>query len=63
MPRVFSYGALQLPDPAPALSPEDVLSQIFALQYPELHGAQLSGPTLLAGNLAFKIETGFKAKG
>lgn len=63
VPRVFRYKALELPDPAPNLTPERVVTQMLAMQYSELNGATVSGPTQVGGRLVYEIETGFKPKG
>ena len=41
--RKFAFKSLELPDPNPSLTPEQV-KQVYSQQYPELTNASIEGP-------------------
>ena len=53
--RVFKMGSVCLTDPDPERSPEDVL-RLYAVNYPWLATATLSGPVYEDGQLVWQIE-------
>ena len=42
--RVFKAGSLNLPDPDPNMSPEEVKA-VYTVNYPHLADANIEGPT------------------
>ena len=62
MPRSFSYNGLQLPDPNPKLTVEEV--QIaYAASYPEIMTATVTGPEALGGKLLYTFSKAIGTKG
>jgi PRTRC genetic system protein C len=65
--RVFKFGKddnkVELDDPNPDFTPEEVMS-FYALTYPELTTASLSGPKIdRCGKAIYKFVTNFGVKG
>jgi PRTRC genetic system protein C len=54
LPRAFSYMGLQLPDPDPALTPEQVRDALSA-QYPEITNSVLVWEDARGDKLVFKF--------
>ncbi|HZQ54849.1 MAG TPA: PRTRC system protein C [Bryobacteraceae bacterium] len=54
LPRSFSYMGLQLADPDPALTPEQV-RDAYAAQYPEITTAVIEGPDASSDKLVYKL--------
>lgn len=61
LPRIFKYGATEIPDPAPSENPERVL-EILSVSYPQITNAALEGPKFEGGKMVFtvKVEAGEK---
>ena len=57
--RTFSYMGLQLADPDPALTPEQV-RDAYAAQYPEITTAVIEGPDASGDKLVFTRAIGTK---
>jgi len=53
---------IQLNDPNPSMSPEDVI-KFYASEYPELTTANVSGPKIEAGKAIFSIKEVVGTKG
>jgi len=62
MRRQFSFNGLTLPDPNPQISVEDVRG-IFALQYPEIATAAISGPEAVGDTMKYSFERAIGSKG
>lgn len=62
LPRGFSYMGLQLPDPDPALTPEQVRDALSA-QYPEITTAVIEGPDASGDKLVYKFTRAIGTKG
>jgi PRTRC genetic system protein C len=61
-PRIFSYMGLQLADPDPALTPEQV-RDAYAAQYPEITTAVIEGPDASGDKLVYKLTRAIGTKG
>jgi PRTRC genetic system protein C len=60
--RKFVYNSASLPDPNPALSPQQV--QVFyAAQYPELNNSEVEGPETKNGEHHYKFIRAVGSKG
>lgn len=53
--RVFRFGARDLPDPNPALSPEEVMKH-YARQFPRLLGAKVIEPIIEGDNHVYEFK-------
>ena len=53
--RVFRFGARDLPDPNPALSPEEVMKH-YAGQFPRLLGAKVIEPVIEGDNHVYEFK-------
>jgi len=61
--RTFIYSGMTLPDPDPAMSPDDV-RQMYAASYPELTTAVVEGPDYKAnGKAVYTLRKAAGAKG
>ena len=60
--RIFSYSGLNLPDPNPRFSPEEVKAS-YAAQYPELATAAINGPEAVGDKLRYEFVRAIGAKG
>ncbi len=60
--RVFKHGAIELPDPNPRLSPEQVRDQ-YAATYPGLATASIKGPDYGEGKESYSFKETLGAKG
>jgi PRTRC genetic system protein C len=62
LPRAFSYMGLQLADPDPALTPEQV-RDAYSAQYPEITTAVIEGPDATGDKLVYKFTRAIGTKG
>lgn len=60
--RIFSYSSINLPDPNPRLSAEEVKAA-YAAQYPELATAAINGPEAVGDKLRYEFVRAIGAKG
>ena len=60
--RSFKYNSVTLPDPNPALGP-DQIREFYATQYPELNNAVVEGPTTKSGVATYTFTRAAGAKG
>jgi len=60
--REFRYQGATLPDPGPAMSPEQV-RELFTPQYPELATAVMSGPEDCGSVLRYTFSRAIGSKG
>lgn len=60
--RVFKHKDQKLPDPNPALSPEEVMN-FYANQYPELTTSNVHGPKIENDNAVYEFKTTVGTKG
>lgn len=60
--RSFSYNKLDLPDPDPRLTPEQV-RDVYAHSFPEITTAVIEGPDATGGTLHFKFTRAIGTKG
>lgn len=60
--RSFRYNSITLPDPNPALGPEQV-REFYASQYPELNNAVVEGPTTRNAVATYTFTRAAGAKG
>lgn len=60
--RFFAYSGINLPDPNPRLSPEEVKAA-YATQYPELATAAINGPEAVGDKLRYEFVRAIGAKG
>lgn len=62
LPRSFSYMGLQLGDPDPTLTPEQV-RDVYSAQYPEITTAVIEGPDATGDKLVYKFTRAIGTKG
>jgi len=62
MSREFSYNGLRLPDPNPAMTPEEV-RQFFATQFPDITTASITGPEADGEKLRYSFARAIGSKG
>ena len=62
MSRIFMYNGMQLEDPDPAVSPEEV-KNIYSGVYSELVQAKIEGPLEKDGNVVFTFRRVVGTKG
>ena len=62
VPRVFQHGSLEIPDPSPRMSPEEV-KRMLSAQYPELNNAGIEGPEFRGKKQVFTFQKAFGTKG
>lgn len=60
--RSFKYNSVTLPDPNPALGP-DQIREFYATQYPELNNAVVEGPVTKSGVATYTFTRAAGAKG
>jgi PRTRC genetic system protein C len=60
--REFRYQGATLPDPGPAMSPEQV-RELFTPQYPELATAVMTGPEDCGNALRYTFSRAIGSKG
>lgn len=60
--RTFTYNGVDLPDPGPDFTPEDI-KDIFSNQYPELTTALLQGPELKDDGVSYTFVRNVGTKG
>ena len=60
--RIFTYAGAVLPDPRPGDSLEEIRS-FYAIQFPELTTATISGPEVVGDQLRYKFERAVGSKG
>jgi PRTRC genetic system protein C len=53
--RVFKFGSLQLPDPDPSMTPDDVRA-LYAANYPSLHAFTVSDPEVSHDTLVYTFK-------
>ena len=62
MERNFTYLGLQLADPNPSLTPEQV-RDVYSSSYPEITTAAIEGPAAIDGTLRYKFTRAIGTKG
>jgi len=62
MSRDFSYNGVKLPDPNPAMTPEEV-RQFYATQYPDITTASITGPEADGDKLRYSFARAIGSKG
>lgn len=62
MARKFSYNGMELADPDPAMKPDQV-KEVYAVTYPELTNASVTGPEKVGDDQVFKFSRAVGAKG
>ena len=60
--RVFKYNGRNLPDPDPAMSPDEVRT-FYASAYPELQSGVVEGPDDEGNKLVFELRRALGTKG
>lgn len=55
MNRVFRFGSVQLTDPSPSMTPEQV-KEVYAVNHPHLAEAVIEGPTTEGANLVYDFK-------
>lgn len=60
--RVFKYNSVDLPDPGPDLSAEDV-RELYSATYPEILNATIEGPEQSGGQLVYTFKRAVGTKG
>lgn len=60
--RVFKYNGRSLPDPDPAMSPDEV-RVFYANTYPELQAGVVEGPEDEGNKLVFELRRAVGTKG
>lgn len=60
--RTFTFNGVNLPDPGPEFSPEDV-KEMFANQYPDLLTALIDGPNIVGDKEAYTFVRNVGTKG
>jgi PRTRC genetic system protein C len=61
-PRVFKYGATEIPDPLPNSTPERCL-EVLRTQYPQFTNAAVDGPFHEGGKQVWQIKVAAGTKG
>lgn len=61
-PRVFNYNGMELGDPDPSMTVDQVKG-IWAVTYPELSTAAVSGPEVVGGRQVYKFSRAVGTKG
>ena len=62
MSREFSYNGVKLPDPNPAMTPEEV-RQFYATQYPDITTASITDPEAEGDRLRYSFARAIRSKG
>lgn len=60
--RQFEFNGVQLPDPGPEFSPEEV-RDVYSAQYPDLTTAVIDGPNQHADYVEYKFIRNVGTKG
>jgi len=60
--REFSFNGLKLPDPNPAMSPEEV-RQFYSTQHPDITTASITGPEADGEKLRYSFTRAIGSKG
>jgi PRTRC genetic system protein C len=60
--RVFKYGSLEIPDPNPSASPEQVKTMLSA-RYPDLTNSGVEGPEFHGDKQAYTFNRAIGTKG
>jgi PRTRC genetic system protein C len=60
--REFNYSGIRLPDPDPAMTPEEVRT-LFSAQYPEITTAAITGPEAVGDKLLYSFSRAIGTKG
>lgn len=60
--RKFGYNGITLPDPNPAMSPDDVKT-VYAMQYPELTNSVVEGPVTKGNTCTYTFIRAVGSKG
>lgn len=60
--RAFNYNGVDLPDPAPGMSTEDV-RDLYSATYPELATATIEGPEVRGERLVYTFRRAAGTKG
>lgn len=60
--RKFFFNGVELPDPGPAFSPEEV-KDIYSNQYPDLSTAIIDGPSIKDGVATYTFKRNVGTKG
>lgn len=60
--RVFKHGNIELSDPDPNMSPDDVMS-FYSNTYPELTTSTVHGPTMTGETAEYVFKTTVGTKG
>lgn len=53
--RVFKMGSVELADPDPSMTPDQVIG-LYAANYPQLKNATVTDPQLVANRLVYSFE-------
>ncbi len=61
-PRVFRFGATEIPDPLPNATPERCL-QVLRVHYPTFANADVEGPAIEHGRQVYTIKVNVGTKG
>lgn len=61
-PRVFKHKDLNLPDPNPDMTPDEVMAY-YSNQYPELTTSNVFGPNVLNDQVVYEFKTTVGTKG
>lgn len=62
VPREFVFHGQKLPDPNPALTPEQVI-ELLTPAYPELSTATMTGPDAQGGKMVYTFSRALGTKG
>lgn len=62
LPRRFAYNGTELPDPSPAMTPEQV-RDVYSATYPELTSAVVEGPEFKDGVARYEMVRAVRDKG
>ena len=60
--REFVYNGQVLPDPNPAMTPEEVVS-FYSNEYPDMLNAKIDGPKVTSSKVTYKINKIVGTKG
>lgn len=60
--RVFKHGNIQLNDPDPNMTPDEVMA-FYSNQYPELTTSNVHGPKMVDGHAEYEFKTTVGTKG
>lgn len=60
--RAFTFNGVDLPDPAPTMSPDEV-RELYSATYPELTTATIEGPEVRGDRLVYSFRRAVGTKG